>query len=134
MLEKIGSVKNIPQFIEDVKSKKALLFGFGHRVYKSYDPRAKIVKNLAYEVFEITGKEPLVEIALELEKIALTDPYFIERKLYPNVDFYSGVIYKAMGFPTDMFVVLFTIPRVVGWLSHWNEFLDDPENKIIRPR
>ncbi|KRX04979.1 Citrate synthase-like, core [Pseudocohnilembus persalinus] len=134
MLEKIGSVKNIPQFIEDVKNKKALLFGFGHRVYKSYDPRASIVKNLAGEVFKVTGKEPLVEIAMELEKIALSDEYFISRNLYPNVDFYSGVIYKSMGFPTDMFVVLFTLPRIVGWLSHWNEFLDDKENKIVRPR
>lgn len=134
MLAQIGDVSRIPQFIEDVKNKKKLLFGFGHRVYKSYDPRAKIVKKIAYEVFEILGKEPLVEIALELEKIALSDKYFIERKLYPNVDFYSGVIYKAMGFPTDMFPLLFTIPRVTGWLAHWNEFLDDPENKIVRPR
>lgn len=134
MLAQIGDVSKIPQFIEDVKNKKKLLFGFGHRVYKSYDPRAKIVKKIAYEVFEILGKEPLVEIALELEKIALSDKYFIERKLYPNVDFYSGVIYKAMGFPTDMFPLLFTIPRVSGWLAHWTEFLDDPENKIIRPR
>lgn len=134
MLAQIGDVSRIPQFIEDVKTKKKLLFGFGHRVYKSYDPRAKIVKKIAYEVFEILGKEPLVEIALELEKIALNDKYFIERKLYPNVDFYSGVIYKAMGFPTDMFPLLFTIPRVAGWLAHWNEFLDDPENKIVRPR
>lgn len=134
MLASIGDVSKIPQFIEDVKNKKKLLFGFGHRVYKSYDPRAKIVKKIAYEVFDIVGKEPLVEIALELEKIALSDKYFVDRKLYPNVDFYSGVIYKAMGFPTDMFPLLFTIPRVAGWLSHWNEFLDDPENKIIRPR
>lgn len=111
-----------------------MLFGFGHRVYKSYDPRAKIVKKVAYEVFEITGKEPLVEIAIELEKVALSDPYFIERKLYPNVDFYTGVIYKAMGFPTDMFPVLFTIPRVAGWIAHWKEFQSDPENKIVRPR
>lgn len=134
MLESIGHKKNIPKFIEDVKAKKALLMGFGHRVYKNYDPRAKIVKKIAYEVFEITGKEPIIEIALELERIALSDPYFIERKLYPNVDFYSGVIYRAMGFPTDMFVVLFTIPRVVGWLSHWVEFLNDRENNIARPR
>ena len=134
MLAQIGSKESIPQFIEDVKSKKKLLYGFGHRVYKSYDPRAKIVKKIADEVFEITGKEPLVEIALELEKIALSDKYFVERKLYPNVDFYTGVIYKAMGFPTDMFPLLFTIPRVAGWLAHWNEFLDDPENRIVRPR
>lgn len=108
--------------------------GFGHRIYKNYDPRAKIVKRVAEEVFEITGKEPLIEIAMELERIALSDEYFIKRKLYPNVDFYSGVIYKAMGFPTDMFPVLFTIPRVAGWLAHWSEFTDDEENKIIRPR
>ena len=134
MLESIGKKENIPQFIEDVKDKKKLLYGFGHRVYKSYDPRAKIIKKVADEVFEVTGKEELVEIAVELEKIALSDPYFIERKLYPNVDFYSGIIYKAMGFPTDMFPVLFMIPRTVGWLAHWNEFMDDPENKIVRPR
>mmetsp|Transcript_6684 Transcript_6684/g.598 ORF Transcript_6684/g.598 Transcript_6684/m.598 type:complete len:110 (-) Transcript_6684:165-494(-) len=108
--------------------------GFGHRVYKNYDPRAKIVKRIAHEVFEVTGKENIIEIAMELERIALEDPYFKERKLYPNVDFYSGIIYRAMGFPTDMFVVLFTIPRVVGWLSHWVEFLNDKENNIIRPR
>lgn len=123
--------------------------GFGHRVYKNYDPRAKIVKNVAYDVFEICGKEPLIEIALELEKIALSDPFFIQRKLYPNVDFYSGVIYRALGFPTDMFPVLFTIPRVAGWVAHWyvvlsifkkkkknlrKEYLDDKENNIVRPR
>jgi citrate synthase len=134
MLESIARKENIPEFIEDVKNKRKLLFGFGHRVYKNYDPRAKIVKKLAEEVFEVTGKEPLVEIAMELERIALMDPYFIERKLYPNVDFYSGVIYKAMGFPTDMFVVLFAIPRTAGWLAHWHEYLDDSENKIVRPR
>ncbi len=126
MLEQIGKKENIPQFIEDVKNRKKLLYGFGHRVYKSYDPRAKIIKQVAHEVFEVTGREELVEIAVELEKIALSDPYFIERKLYPNVDFYSGIIYKAMGFPTDMFPVLFMIPRCVGWLAHWSEFLDDP--------
>ena len=109
-----------------MKNRKKLLYGFGHRVYKSYDPRAKIIKKVADEVFEVTGREELVEIAMNLERIALSDPYFIERKLYPNVDFYSGIIYKAMGLPTDMFPVMFTIPRVVGWLAHWNEFLDDP--------
>lgn len=127
MLEEIGDLNNIPQFISDVKARKKLLMGFGHRVYKNYDPRAKIVKKVfpqykkkvADEVFEICGKEPLIEIAIELEKIALSDEYFIKRKLYPNVDFYSGVIYRAMGFPTDMFPVLFTIPRVAGWLAHW---------------
>jgi len=108
--------------------------GFGHRVYKNYDPRARIIKEIAEEVFEILGKEPLIEVAVALEKIALSDPYFIDRKLYPNVDFYSGLIYKAMGFPADYFPVLFAIPRVVGWLAHWSEFLDDPENKIVRPR
>jgi len=134
MLEKIGSAEKIPEFIANVKAKKVKLMGFGHRVYKNYDPRARIVRKVANEVFAVLGKEPLIEIATELEKIALSDPYFIERKLYPNVDFYSGVIYKAMGFPTDYFPILFAIPRTVGWLAHWYEFLDDPENKIIRPR
>ena len=134
MLEEIGSKDNIGKFIKEVKDRKRVLFGFGHRVYKNYDPRAKIIKKVAEEVFEIVGKEDVIEIAMELERIALSDPFFIERKLYPNVDFYSGIIYKALGFPTDMFPVLFMIPRTVGWLSHWNEFLDDPENKIIRPR
>lgn len=134
MLEQIGHKDNINKYIEEVKSKSKVLFGFGHRIYKSYDPRAKIVKNLAEEVFKVVGKEPLIEIAQELEKIALTDKYFIERNLYPNVDFYTGVIYKAMGFPTDMFPVLFSIPRTAGWLSHWLEFQNDKENKIARPR
>jgi len=134
MLEEIGSLENIPKFIEAVKNKKALLYGFGHRVYKNYDPRAPLCKKLAEEVFKVVGREPLIEIAMELEKIARSDKYFIERQLYPNVDFYSGIIYKAMGFPTEFFPVLFTIPRIAGWLSHWNEFLDDPDNKIIRPR
>jgi citrate synthase len=119
MLESIGKKENIPKYIEEVKNKKKVLFGFGHRVYKSYDPRARIVKNLADEVFNILGKEPLIEIAQDLERIALTDKYFIDRNLYPNVDFYTGVIYKAMGFPTDMFPVLFSIPRTAGWLAHW---------------
>jgi citrate synthase len=134
MLEVIGSKDNISKYIEDVKNKKKTLFGFGHRVYKSYDPRAKIVRTLADDVFSVMGKEPMIEIAMELEKIALTDEYFIKRNLYPNVDFYSGIIYKAMGFPTDMFPVLFSIPRVAGWLAHWLEFQEDPENKIARPR
>lgn len=134
MLEKIGKKENIPQFIEDVKNKKKMLMGFGHRVYKSYDPRAKIVKRTAEEVFQIVGKEPLIEIAMELERIALSDEYFIKKKLYPNVDFYSGVIYRALGIPTEFFTVLFTLPRIAGWMSHWTEFLDDPENKIVRPR
>jgi citrate synthase len=110
------------------------LMGFGHRVYKNYDPRAKIVKNTAYEVFEVTGMNPLLDIALKLEEAALNDEYFIKRKLYPNVDFYSGLIYQAMGFPLEMFTVLFAIPRMVGWLAHWQELLDDPDQKISRPR
>lgn len=134
MLEQIGSKDKIPQFIQDVKDRKKMLQGFGHRVYKSYDPRAKIVKRTAEDIFAIVGKEPLIEIAIELERIALSDEYFIKRKLYPNVDFYSGVIYRALGIPTDFFTVLFTLPRISGWLAHWNEFLDDPENKIVRPR
>ncbi|KAM9972156.1 hypothetical protein ACTFIW_003513 [Dictyostelium discoideum] len=134
MLIHIGSKENIPQFISDVKSKKKKLMGFGHRIYKNYDPRAKIIRRVAYEVFESLGKEPLIEVATELEKQALEDEYFVSRKLYPNVDFYSGLIYKAMGFPTDMFPVLFTIPRAVGWLAHWVEHLEDPETKIYRPR
>lgn len=134
MLEGIGKKENIAKYIEEVKAKKKVLFGFGHRIYKSYDPRAKIIKKLADEVFEVLGKEPLVEIAVELEKIALTDKYFIDKRLYPNVDFYTGVIYKAMGFPTDMFPVLFSIPRTAGWLAHWLEFQSDPESKIVRPR
>ena len=134
MLQRIGTIDKIPQFIADVKAKKAKLMGFGHRVYKNYDPRARIIKKLADEVFSILGREPLIEIAMELERIALEDKYFVDRKLYPNVDFYSGLIYKAMGFPTDFFPVLFAIPRVTGWLAHWMEYLDDPENNIIRPR
>lgn len=134
MLDSIGSKENIPQFIQDVKDRKKMLMGFGHRVYKNYDPRAKIVKRIADEVFEIVGKEPLVEIAVELEKIALSDEYFVKRKLYPNVDFYSGVIYKALGIPTEFFTVLFTLPRLAGWMAHWTEFLDDADNKIVRPR
>lgn len=108
--------------------------GFGHRVYKNYDPRAKIIKKLTDDLFNIIEREPLIEIALKLEEISLKDEYFIKKKLYPNVDFYSGIIYKALGFPTDMFPVLFAIPRVVGWLSHWKEFLSDPEKTIVRPR
>lgn len=134
MLTHIGNVKNIPQFIEGVKKGEGKLFGFGHRVYKNYDPRAKIVKRTADEVFKSTGVNPLLEIALELEQIALRDEYFIKRKLYPNVDFYSGLIYQAMGFPMAFFPVLFAIPRTVGWLAQWQEGLIDPEQKIARPR
>lgn len=134
MLEEIGDVKNIPTFLAQVKEGKRKLMGFGHRIYKNYDPRAKIVKRIAEDVFSVVGREPLIEIAIELERIALTEPYFIKRKLYPNVDFYTGVIYKSMGFPTDMFPVLFSIPRMAGWLAHWKEFNHDSENQIIRPR
>ncbi len=134
MLAKIGSTKNIPAFIESVKRGEGKLMGFGHRVYKNFDPRGKLVKKLAYEVFEVTGRNPLLDVALELEKIALEDDYFITRKLYPNVDFYSGLIYQAMKLPTPMFPVLFAIPRTVGWLSQWVELLEDPEQKIARPR
>ena len=134
MLEEIGTVENIPEFIKQVKSKKRRLMGFGHRVYKNYDPRARIIKKVAKQVFEVVGKEPLIEIATKLEEIALSDEYFIKKKLYPNVDFYSGIIYRSLGFPTDMFPVLFSIPRVVGWLANWKEFINDPEFRIVRPR
>jgi citrate synthase len=134
MLKEIGSTKNIPGFIDKVKAGDGRLMGFGHRVYKSYDPRAKIIKRTADEVFEVTGKNPLLDIALELERIALEDDYFISRKLYPNVDFYSGLIYQAMGFPVDMFPVLFAIGRTVGWVAQWEEMLLDAEQKISRPR
>ncbi len=134
MLSEIGSVANIPGFIKRVKGGEGRLMGFGHRVYKSYDPRAKIIKQTADEVFEVTGKNPLLEIALELERIALQDDYFVTRKLYPNVDFYSGLIYQAMGFPVDMFPVLFAIPRTSGWIAQWEEMLLDADQKIARPR
>src|SRR6187549_2650037 len=134
MLNEIGSIQNIPGFIKRVKAGEGRLMGFGHRVYKSYDPRAKIIKRTADEVFEVTGRNPLLDIALELERIALQDEYFIARKLYPNVDFYSGLIYQAMGFPVEMFPVLFAIPRTAGWIAQWEEMLLDPEQKIARPR
>ena len=135
MLTEIGSIEHVPAFIEDVKSGKGhRLMGFGHRVYKNFDPRATIIKKTAHDVFEVTGKNPLLDIALKLEETALSDPYFIERKLYPNVDFYSGLIYQALGFPVAMFTVLFAIPRTVGWLAHWQELLGDKEQKISRPR
>ncbi len=134
MLIEIGSTANIPGFITRVKGGEAKLMGFGHRVYKSYDPRAKIIKRTAYEVFEVTGKSPLLDVALELERIALEDDYFVSRKLYPNVDFYSGLIYQAMGFPVDMFPVLFAVPRTAGWIAQWEEMLLDQEQKIARPR
>jgi citrate synthase len=134
MLAKIGSIANIPAFMANVKRGEGKLMGFGHRVYKNFDPRGKIVKKLAYDVFEVTGRNPLVDIAVELERIALEDEYFISRKLYPNVDFYSGIIYQAMKLPTQMFPVLFAIPRTVGWLAQWAELLSDSEQKIARPR
>jgi citrate synthase len=134
MLTQIGSVNNVPKFITDVKAGKGRLMGFGHRVYKSYDPRARIIKQTADQVFEATGRNPLLDIALELERIALEDDYFVSRKLYPNVDFYSGLIYQAMGFPVDMFPVLFAIPRTAGWLAQWDEMLRDSDQKIARPR
>jgi len=134
MLAEIGTVNNVPAFIKKVKDGDAKLMGFGHRVYKNFDPRATIIKKTAYEVFEVTGKNPLLDIALELEKAALNDEYFISRKLYPNVDFYSGLIYQALGFPVDMFTVLFAIPRTAGWLTHFSELLGDKEQKISRPR
>jgi citrate synthase len=134
MLNEIGSLDNVPAFIKRVKAGEGRLMGFGHRVYKSYDPRAKIIKRTADEVFEVTGKNPLLDIALELERIALQDEYFVSRKLYPNVDFYSGLIYQAMGFPVTMFPVLFAIPRTAGWIAHWEEMLLDQEQKIARPR
>jgi citrate synthase len=134
MLSEIGSIENVPAFIQSVKDGEGRLMGFGHRVYKNYDPRAKIIKETAYDVFNVTGKNPLLDIALKLEEVALQDPYFADRKLYPNVDFYSGLIYQAMGFPVDMFTVLFAIPRTAGWLAHWQELLADKEQKISRPR
>jgi citrate synthase len=134
MLTEIGTINNVPAFVKRVKGGEGRLMGFGHRVYKSYDPRAKIIKRIADLVFEVTGKNPLLEIALELERIALEDDYFVSRKLYPNVDFYSGLIYQAMGFPVDMFPVLFAIPRTAGWIAQWEEMLTDPEQKIARPR
>ena len=134
MLGEIGSIDNVPAFIESVKAGEGRLMGFGHRVYKNYDPRATIIKQTAYEVFDVTGKNPKLDVALKLEEVALSDPYFIDRKLYPNVDFYSGLIYEAMGFPVDMFTVLFAIPRTTGWLAHWQELIVDKDQKISRPR
>jgi citrate synthase len=134
MLRKIGTTDKIPDFIKSVKEGHGKLMGFGHRVYKNYDPRAKVIKRLADEVFDAIGKNPLIDIAIALEKIALEDEYFVKRKLYPNVDFYSGLIYEAMGIPLDMMTVLFAIGRSSGWLAQWEELLNDPEQKIARPR
>jgi citrate synthase len=134
MLDQIGAKAQVPAFVQQVKAGQGRLMGFGHRVYKNYDPRAKLIKRLAEQVFQVTGRNPKLDIALELERIALQDDYFIKRKLYPNVDFYSGLIYQAMRFPVDMFPVLFAIPRTAGWLAQWQEMLLDPEQKIARPR
>jgi citrate synthase len=134
MLDEIGSKDHIPEYIKKIKAGKGRLMGFGHRVYKNFDPRATIIKRAAESVFEVTGPNEKLDIALELERIALEDEYFIQRKLYPNVDFYSGIIYQAMGFKPEMFTVLFAIPRTIGWLTQWQEMLTDPEQKIARPR
>ena len=134
MLQEIGSVDQVPEYLKAAKEGNSRLMGFGHRVYKNYDPRAKVIRGLAHEVFEVTGRNPLIDIAVELEKVALEDDYFVERKLYPNVDFYSGIIYQAMGFPTTMFPVLFAIGRIPGWLAQWQENLLDPAQAIARPR
>ena len=134
MLAEIGTVENVPAFVKNVKAGEGRLMGFGHRVYKSYDPRATVIKRTAYQVFEVTGKNPLLDVALELERIALEDEYFVSRRLYPNVDFYSGLIYEAMGFKPSVFPVLFAIGRTVGWIAQWEEMLQDPDQKIARPR
>ena len=134
MLTEIGTTDNIPAFMDSVRKGERRLMGFGHRVYKAYDPRATIIKRAADEVFEVTGRNPLLDIALELERIALQEEYFVKRNLYPNVDFYSGLIYQAMGFPVELFPVLFAIPRTVGWLAQWEEMVVDPEQRIARPR
>jgi citrate synthase len=134
MLDEIGSKQNVPAYVKKIKEGHGKLMGFGHRIYKNYDPRAKIIKWTADQVFEVTGRNRKLDIALELERIALEDDYFVSRKLYPNVDFYSGIMYQAMGFRPEMFTALFAIPRTVGWLAQWQEMLTDPEQKIARPR
>ena len=134
MLDRIGSTENIPGFLDGVKEGKERLMGFGHRVYKNYDPRARIIKKHVDAVFEVTGRNPKLDIAVELEKRALDDDYFVSRKLYPNVDFYSGLIYEALSLPPEMFTVMFAIPRTSGWMAQWQEMVDDPEQKIARPR
>jgi citrate synthase len=134
MLDEIGSKDRIPEYIKKVKAGECKLMGFGHRVYKNYDPRARIIRQIASEVFEVTGGNPKLDIAIELERIALEDEYFVKRKLYPNVDFYSGIIYQALGFKPEVFTVLFAIPRTAGWLAQWQELLTDPAQKIARPR
>jgi citrate synthase len=136
MLKEIGTPERIPEYVQGVKDRKYRLMGFGHRVYKNYDPRAKVMQKTCHEVLDAVGKhdEPLLQVAMELEKVALHDEYFIERKLYPNVDFYSGITLSAMGFPADMFTVLFALARTVGWISQWKEMIEDPSQKIGRPR
>ena len=134
MLREIGTKEKVPEFIKKVKTREALLMGFGHRIYKSYDPRAKTIKKLAYEIFEVTGTNPLLDIAIELERIALEDEFFVKRRLYPNVDYYTGMVYEAMGFPVEIYPVLFAIGRTPGWIAQWQEMLLDPEQKIARPR
>jgi citrate synthase len=134
MLDEIGDASRVPEYVERVKKGEFRLMGFGHRVYKNYDPRAKIIKQIAHDVFEVTGTNPLIDIAIALEEVALSDDYFVGRKLYPNVDFYSGIIYQAMGFPPDMFTVIFALGRAPGWLAQWNELIEDPEQRIARPR
>lgn len=134
MLTEIGDAKKVPEYVDRVKNGEFRLMGFGHRVYKNYDPRARIIKKIAYDVFEVTGTDPLLDIAIALEEVALEDEYFVKRKLYPNVDFYSGIIYRAMRFPTDMFTVLFALGRAPGWLAQWQELVTDKEQRIARPR
>ncbi|MGQ0624030.1 MAG: citrate/2-methylcitrate synthase, partial [Sporichthyaceae bacterium] len=134
MLREIGDVKNVPSYVERARKGEFRLMGFGHRVYKNYDPRAKVVRQIAEDVFKVTGLNPLLEVAVELERIALEDEYFVKKKLYPNVDFYTGIIYEAIGFPAEMFTALFAIGRMPGWLAQWEESLLDPEQKIARPR
>jgi len=136
MLDEIGETKNVPAFIESVKGGGGKLMGFGHRVYKSYDPRAKVLRQRCYEVLDALGQrdDPLLELAMELERVVLADDYFIERKLYPNVDFYSGIIFRALGLPPAMFTPVFAVARTVGWVAHWNEMIGDPETRLFRPR
>jgi citrate synthase len=134
MLLDIGTIANVPAYIKRVKAGEKKLMGFGHRIYKNYDPRARIIKRISAEVFDVMGRNPLLDIALEVERIALEDEYFVSRKLYPNVDFYTGLIYQSMGFPVTMFPVLFAIPRTSGWIAQWEEMLLDNEQKIARPR
>jgi citrate synthase len=134
MLSRIGTVENIPRFLEGVKNKKEKMFGFGHRVYKNFDPRASVIRNVAEEVFELVGRDPLIDVAIALEKAARQDEYFVKRNLYPNVDFYSGLVYRALGFPPEFFTVLFAVPRAAGYLAHWRESLTDPDVKIMRPQ